>query len=132
MDIDFDLIVSRHIIYVDRWDIFIKELPELDRKNIDKWRRRFEEIKNKSRNLPIRKCFVLCLVAEKVSQSALDFARSGNLEQADETNLRDGIGSLLIADKKEKKVYGKILEKPYDMYVFSSNLKRVIIDAFER
>ncbi|MCD4784164.1 MAG: hypothetical protein K8T10_10125 [Candidatus Eremiobacteraeota bacterium] len=132
MDIDFDLIVSRHIIYVDRWEILIKELPELNRKNMDKWLRRFEEIKENSKNLPIRKCFVLCLLAEKVSGEAWDFAQSQNLFNAGEISLKEGTGNLLMADIKEKKVYGQIPEKPYDMYVFSNNLKKIITDAFGR
>ncbi len=128
LGIEFDLVGYRRFT-ITKWNILVKVLPMLDQTTANVWKDNFEHIGKKSKSLLWGKCFLLCLLAEDVSTQVSESLPADNFGLFGVVRLKGGGGNVLVADVKNRKVYGKVPLLPYDAHKFSKSAKEIMLQA---
>ena len=128
LGIGFDLVGSRRFLFT-KWRVLVKTIPILDRDALLLWRSNFETISKKSKSLIWGSCFLLCLLAESVSDDLVREVHGDSFGFLGVLRLRGGGGNVLIADQKNHKVYGKVPALPYDVHAYSKGAKEILSQA---
>ena len=125
MEIAFDLVGSRRFA-ITKWNILVKTLPVLNRAEASVWKANFEELSRRSKSLIWGKCFLLCLVAEDVAPEIIGELSGDKFGLFGVVRLKGGGGNVLVADMKNRQVYGKVPAIPVDVHRFSKSAKDIL------
>jgi len=128
LDVAFDLVGSRRFT-ITKWNILVKVLPVLNRAEAAVWKANFGELSRRSKSLIWGKCFLLCLVAEDVAPEILGELSGDAFGLFGVLRLKGGGGNILVADAKNKQVYGKVPAIPVDVHKFSKSTKEILSRA---
>ncbi len=128
LETDFNLVGSRYFT-LTKWTILVKVLPTLDQAATEKWKTIFETTSKKSQSYIWGKCFIMCLIAEDVSPDVLQAIKTDTFGLFGVIRVKGGGGNLLIADIKNKEIYGKVPSLPLDVHKFSKSTKDILIKA---
>lgn len=125
LDIAFDLVGSRRFT-ITKWSVLVKVLPVLDQATVDVWKANFAELSRRSKSLIWGKCFVLCLVAKDVVPEVSGALSGDAFGLFGLFRIKGGGGNILVADAKNKQVYGKVPAVPVDVHKFSKSVKEIL------
>ena len=128
LGIGFDLIGSRRFLLTE-WRVLVKTVPLLDRDALLFWKSNFEMISKKSKSLIWGKGFLLCLLADDVSDDLAREVHGDGFGFLGVLRLRGGGGNVFIANKKNHQVYGKVPALPYDVHAYSKGVKEILSQA---
>ena len=128
MEIDFDLVGSRRFT-LTKWNVLVKRISQLNQDAVSEWQQNFETISKKSKSFIWGKCFLICLLAEEVSEDLLKSLSSDSFGLFGVLRLKGGGGNILIADLKNKQTFGKVPSLPYDVRKFSKSVKNILTAA---
>ena len=121
----FDLIGSRQFL-LTKWKVLVKSLPFLDRVTFLGWKSDFERMSKDSKSLIWGKCFLLCLLADDVRDDLPREELGDGFGFLGVVRVRGGGGNVLIVDKKNRKVYGKVPALPLDVHIYSKEVKEIL------
>jgi hypothetical protein len=128
LNVVFDLIGSRRFT-ITKWNILVKVLPMLDQAEAAVWKANFEELSRRSKSLIWGKCFILCLVAEDVAPEISGALSGDAFGLFGLLRLKGGGGNILVADMKNKQVYGKVPAVPIDVHKYSKKAKEILVQT---
>jgi len=127
--VDFDLIGERRCLAATKWNVLVKVLPVLDERTLATWTANFEDLCKRSNNLIRGRCFLLCLLAEKIPSELTGRLQGDESALLDILRLEGGGGSLLVADLAGLRVYGEVPPLPVDAHKFSKGVKDLLSDV---
>lgn len=116
MGFNFDLVGNRRPMLGTRWDILVKVLPVLDMPMATAWQQNFAVINSQSKSIWWGRCFLLCLLAQEVSPEALPMLQGDSFGLFGVLRWEGGGGNIIVADLKNRQVYGKIPALPLDVH----------------
>jgi hypothetical protein len=127
-DVAFDLVGSRRFM-ITKWNILVKGLPVLDSAAAAAWKANFEALSRRSKSLIWGRCFLLCLVAADVAPEILGELSGDKFGLFGVVRLKGGGGNVLVADLKNKQIYGRVPAIPLDVHKFSASAKEILSRA---
>lgn len=102
--VEFDLTATCKVGMVHQ-KLLVKHFPILDEDTFSIWIKRYWEINKKSRKLVGATRFILCILADTISEGALNILSS--IPFKDSTGMKNTAGYALVVDLESKKIYGK-------------------------
>lgn len=90
------------------------------------WQENFAVISGRSKSLLWGRCFLLCLVAQEVSPEVLPALQGDSFGLFGAFRLEGGGGNVLVADLKNRQVYGKVPALPLDVHNLTQGAAQIL------
>ena len=128
--VEFDLVGHRRFLLMTNWNVLVKYVDVISREEIERWTKNYQLINEASKYPLDERCFLLCLIARKVTSDLDDLVKvrdSFGLVNVirrvlDAASFRGGGGNIFILDLASRTIHGTVPLLPYDVRKYSQEI----------
>ena len=128
--VEFDLVGHRRFLFMTNWNLLVKNVDVLSSEEIERWKASFQLINEASKDPSDERCFLLCLIARKVSSDLSDLVKARDSfglasvirRVLDAASFRGGGGNIFILDQASRTIHGTVPLFPYDVRKYSQQM----------